>query len=252
MNQKVILNTWDEDQHYGEVLYKRAIGEFPEMESSKAAARRLKPLIQTGDHLLDVGCGAGHYYTSFKREIGDAFNYTGMDQTKNYIELGKKAFANEQNVQFAEASIFDLPVADQSFDIVVCNNLFLHLPSIAKPLSELIRAAKRHVIVRTLIGDRSFYIKESGILGDEFNDQGEPKEYHNHNIYSRAYIDYLISGESRVASHNYEPDEDYDPKAIDKASEEHDGSADATRMLKGWQINGYILQPWAFLKIDLK
>src|SRR5689334_220306 len=68
---------WSKDDHYGEVLYKRAIGEFPEMESSKALAKTVKGIFHPGESLLDVGCGAGHYLRSLRREIGPDILYTG-------------------------------------------------------------------------------------------------------------------------------------------------------------------------------
>ncbi len=51
---------------YGDLFFDRATGKLPEMESSKAAAARITALAKSGDSLLDVGCGAGHYYRSIR------------------------------------------------------------------------------------------------------------------------------------------------------------------------------------------
>ena len=187
MNDK--WKVWDGDEGYGEVLYKRATGELPEMESSKKIARVLKRHISDGTSVLDVGCGAGHYLRSLRRECGDSFSYLGVDATKNYIEQAKKAFQSDNRSDFSLADIYDIQLEDSSFDIVMCNNVFLHLPSIIKPISELIRVARGYVVVRLLAGNRSFQIKDIAPQNDccDFNENGEPVEWHFYNIYSNNY-----------------------------------------------------------------
>ncbi len=243
--------TWDEDLAYGQVLYKRAVGELPEMESGKAAARVLKDLVRDGDHVLDVGCGAGHYLRSLRNTLSCEFFYTGADATANYVELAQKAFAGEKGVQFRRADAFHLPFEESSFDIAMANNLFLHLPSIQKPLAELIRVAKKYVVVRTLIGSRSFRILDVEGSGDEFDETGEPKRFHYYNIYSRAYLEHLLSKNKGVKNFQFVEDWAYDPEKIQLASSEQKDAYDVTKMLGKWQVNGYILQPWTFVKIEM-
>jgi ubiquinone/menaquinone biosynthesis C-methylase UbiE len=144
---------WNQEDEYGQVFYKRATGEFPEMESSKAVANLLKDIIQDSDRILDVGCGSGHYLKSLISTINCNFLYTGIDATFRYIELAKKAFSNQNNTEFMVGDIFDIPVEDNRFDVVMCNNVLLHLPSVQKPINELIRVSKRFVVIRTLIGN---------------------------------------------------------------------------------------------------
>jgi hypothetical protein len=45
------------DKRYADILYRRARCELPEMESSKAVARRIKAIWTSRDTILDVGCG---------------------------------------------------------------------------------------------------------------------------------------------------------------------------------------------------
>ena len=92
---EVWRDSWNTSTEYGEVFYKRAVGDLPEMESSKAMASLLKEKISTGDHILDVGCGGGHYLRSLKNTVKVPFSYTGVDITASYIELAKRAWSNE-------------------------------------------------------------------------------------------------------------------------------------------------------------
>ena len=81
---------WDNDKQYGDLFYKRAIGELPEMESSKALAKLASTFICENDKILDVGCGAGHYLRSLDKHIDVNFSYVGIDQTEYYIEKAKR------------------------------------------------------------------------------------------------------------------------------------------------------------------
>ena len=237
---------WGNDP-YGDVLVARASGELPEMESSKALARRLGPWLREGDHLLDAGCGAGHYLRSLRTSVSVDFTYTGMDVTLSYLAGGKSVFAGDPSVSFCNGDLFGLPFEDGSFDVVMCNNVFLHLPSIEQPLKELCRVAKRSVTIRTLIGDRSMIVRDVRESGDEFLPSGEPRSFNFHNIYSRAYIEHLTRQIPRVRQMEVESDEDFDPAAIEASPE----TRNMTRVIGGMQVSGYILQPWAYLEIEL-
>ena len=179
-------------EQYGDRLFSRAIGEAPEMESSKAVAARLRGVARPADQILDVGCGAGHYLRSLTRILPFTFQYTGVDATPRYVELARQAFASSPNAVFKTGDIYALPFADASYDLVMSNNLLLHLPSIQKPLQELCRVARRHVLVRTLVGERSFRIQEVRGSGDEFDENGEPHDFAYFNIYSKGYIEFLL------------------------------------------------------------
>ena len=244
---------WDRDDGYGEVLYKRAVGELPEMESSKKIARVLKKYITKNESVLDVGCGAGHYLKSLRREIGNSFSYLGIDATPDYINQAKKAFASDDKSGFMRADIYDIKLPDSSYDIVMCNNVLLHLPSINKPLSELIRVAKSHVIVRLLAGNRSFQIKDISPQpnGIDFNEQGDPISYHYYNIYNDNYIESLLSANKKVTNWTITPDFDYDKASIVNSIKDHGDAHDATTILGDYQLNGYVLQPWSIIEIDV-
>ena len=154
------LDEYSANDAYAAVHFKRAVGELPEMESAKAMARLVTDRIEPEQSLLDVGCGAGHYLRSYKKTIAEPFRYVGVDYYSIFLDNARKAWADEPIAEFRQGSIFDLPVKDREFDIVTSSNLLMHLPSIVKPLGELIRAARKWVLVRTMIGERSFLFRK--------------------------------------------------------------------------------------------
>lgn len=239
------------DEEYGQVFYRRATGDLPEMESSKAVARVLTDHLRDGDRLLDVGCGAGHYLRSIRRVARGHVGYTGLDGAALYAALGARAFAEEPDASFLAGDAFSLPFADRVFDVAMSNNVFLHLPSIARPLRELARVAKRLVVVRTLVGHRSFRIQEVRGTGDEFDDDATPKAFNWYNIYSEAYVHELAARIDRVRAVRITPDRDFDPDRIRDSATALPTSSNVTTMVDDWQVNGYVLQPWAFVELDL-
>ena len=254
---------WNEMASYGEVLYKRASGEAPEMESSKAAARRLSGILQPGARLLDVGCGAGHYLRSLRNAYPFPFSYTGVDATKNYLDLAKRAFSADPDAAFVHGEIENLPVEDQSFDVVICMNVLLHLPRIVPAIRELWRVTKGTLLIRTLVGQTGFRIQqvrewetaeqrqESGSDDPLFDEDGEPRRFHYFNIYSEAYIQWIASTLSGVSGFQLTPDADFNPDALSATHwPDADKPRDLTRVLGGQQVNGSILEPWTFIRFD--
>lgn len=244
---------WERDEkEYGEVMYRRAIGELPEMESSKAAAKILREHVRPGDAVLDVGAGPGHYLRSYRAAINVPFEYTGLDATPSYVALARKAFSNDPHAQFREGDIFNLSYPDQSFDIVTCNNVLLHLPNIIKPMAELLRVARRAVLIRSLVGTRSFAVREVYPAEPaEFDDAGEPRKFFFYNIYSETYVRYLAGKNPRAKEVAVALDADFDPAAIEAGADVQKEKLGVTRMVGGLQTNGYLILPWSFVRINL-
>ena len=67
------LNEYKNNKNNANVYYKRAIGKFPEMETSKAMAKIIKKILINEDKILDVGCGSGHFLRSLRRIIKKKF-----------------------------------------------------------------------------------------------------------------------------------------------------------------------------------
>ncbi len=249
---------WDKEKEYGDLFYKRAVGELPEMESSKALAKVVKELVEDDDLIIDVGCGSGHYLRSLDNKIEKNFRYNGIDQTAYYIERAGEAFSNDSNVnakrletKFSVGDIFNLPVQDNTAEIVMCNNVLLHLPSIEKPISELIRISKKYVVIRMLLGVSSFRIKQIE-SPEEYDEAGEPLNFHYYNIYSENYLREMLSKHPGLEISIME-DKDYDPAVFgDTSNYLAERPTDLTTTVNNIQLNEYVLQPWKFVILKLK
>ncbi|OGH69521.1 MAG: hypothetical protein A3C90_00175 [Candidatus Magasanikbacteria bacterium RIFCSPHIGHO2_02_FULL_51_14] len=257
--RKENLSIWRKDTLYADIFKKRALGDLPEMESSKAAAKKLGAVFTDGCSILDVGCGVGHYLVSYRKALKEKkYTYTGVDVTPEYIDIGKEIFGGELNIHFLVGSIYELPFADKSFDIVVCNNVLLHLPEVRTAIRELLRVAKKTLIIRALVGDKSYRIKdiytkqdmdffESDV--DTFDEDGEPKDFSFYNIYSKRYVNAIIKDALPGAKVTIEEDLDFDLGEMSRNKKDFNNRTNATTVVGGMQVNGNIILPWSFVTV---
>ena len=252
---------WERRRDYAEVMYRRATGALPEMECSKAVASLLASELCPGDSVLDVGCGAGHYLRSLRQRVDTSFSYTGVDLTSLFIDAAHRAWPNSSEVTFRVGDIFNLAFADRQFDVVMCNNVLYNLPSIVKPLHELTRVARRVVLLRTLISDRSFRIQEvystpTHPFADvpverEFSDDGQPVSFGYLNIYSRGYVADVVRRAAPTAAVEFIEDKFFDGDAINQSAAS-EGLSNPTRVVDGRQVFGnHIIYPWWFVVVRL-
>ena len=242
---------------YGDLFFKRAIEELPEMESSKAAAKIVSNYISENDKILDVGCGSGHYLVSISKVVNEIFSYEGIDKREYNILKANEAIGTIQNkypqchsAKFSTGDIFNLPFDDNYASIVMCNNVLLHLPSIEKPINELLRVSKKYVFIRMLLGKKSFRIKQIE-EPEKYDENGEPLNFHFYNIYSEDYIKSIVENNANVNDYKILEDNDFDPSVFGTKSN-YVGTKpdDLTSSIDDMQVNVYIIQPWQFVIIE--
>lgn len=247
-------NYWHKFPKYGNMLYKRATGELDEMECSKALSQIIKGIYKKGMDVLDVCCGAGHYYRSFKERIDPEISFTGVDITPYYIELANKAYGNEAN--FSVGDIYDLDFNDEQFDIVTCNNTIFALPPPPTPaLAELIRVSSEFVIIRTLIGQSNYIIKKiwtaeeiDSITSSEkdlITADGELPEFDYTNMYTKNYYRQIIEEISPDLSVTFVKDDNF--SSFDNTENIEEG---ATKVINGKQVSGNLIYDYNFIIIE--
>ncbi|KAL7424635.1 hypothetical protein Q5752_000319 [Cryptotrichosporon argae] len=95
--------------------------------TAETCAAFLLPLLKPGMALLDVGCGPG----SITQGLADAVSpgrAVGLDQSAAAISAACAAFG-PLNLEFVEGSLFALPFDDDTFDVVYCHQVMVHLPA---------------------------------------------------------------------------------------------------------------------------
>jgi SAM-dependent methyltransferase len=100
--------------------------------------------IKKGDHLLDLGSGAGNDCFVARAIVGDSGKVTGLDFTEAMV---CRAVENAQklghtNVSFVKGDIEEMPFPDDTFDVIVSNCVLNLVPDKNKAFAEISRVLK--------------------------------------------------------------------------------------------------------------
>jgi ubiquinone/menaquinone biosynthesis C-methylase UbiE len=79
--------------------------------------------LHRGETVLDLGSGAGADVLISARRVGPTGKAIGLDMTDEMLELARQnaADAGVDNVEFVKSYLEDLPLPDQSVDVVISN-----------------------------------------------------------------------------------------------------------------------------------
>jgi len=94
-----------------------------------AAYRQMVTLagVRPGDAVLDVGCSSGYLARKLAAAAGPAGHVTGVDPSEPAIAYARRRALPAMTFTVAVAQ--DLPLPDESFDVVTCALALHHVPA---------------------------------------------------------------------------------------------------------------------------
>lgn len=97
------------------------------------------PESLSGEWVLDVGCGAGRFL-----EVASKFdcNVVGVDLS-NAVDAARKSLGDRPNVDFVQASIYELPFRRGAFDSAYCLGVIQHTPDPQAAVAAIPAVVKR-------------------------------------------------------------------------------------------------------------
>ena len=101
--------------------------------------------IKEGDTVLDLGSGAGFDSFLALRKVGDSGRVIGVDMTDEMLEKARNLAEKYgyKNVEFRKGDIEELPVEDESVDIIISNCVINLAPDKSKVFNEAYRVLKK-------------------------------------------------------------------------------------------------------------
>lgn len=101
--------------------------------------------IREGDTVLDLGSGAGNDCFIARAEVGESGKVIGIDFSPQMVEKARRNATKRgySNVEFIEGDIEDMPLPDNSIDVVVSNCVLNLLPEKNKIFKEIYRVLKK-------------------------------------------------------------------------------------------------------------
>lgn len=122
-------------------------------QSADFQRRRVECTVELCRHLrealrvLDLGCGRGHITAELQKLFPGA-EIAGLDYSVSAIAYAVEHFPG---IEFAAGNAYRCPYPPECFDLVVCNNLWEHVPDPLQLLREISRVLKPggHVVMST-------------------------------------------------------------------------------------------------------
>jgi SAM-dependent methyltransferase len=104
--------------------------------------------LREGETVVDLGCGGGLDIFLAAKKVGSTGKAIGIDMTPEMVDLARRNAAKSgmQNVEFHQATIDDLPLADSSVDCVISNcviNLAADKPAVFREIARILKPGGR-------------------------------------------------------------------------------------------------------------
>lgn len=103
----------------------------------------LLPYVRPGMDVLDVGCGIGSIALDLAPMLAPG-RIVGIDADAGQIEVARGAAAERgiDNAEFVTSSVYELPVAGETFDVVYANAVLMYVRDQVEALREMQRVLR--------------------------------------------------------------------------------------------------------------
>lgn len=117
--------------------------EFMSRRTLASHAAFFLPYVQSGDRLMDCGCGPGTMTVELASRVAPGM-VTGVDIAASQVDHARQHAAEKGvgNVTFYRASCYALPFEDDTFDSILCHALMEHLSDPRCAVEEFRRVLK--------------------------------------------------------------------------------------------------------------
>jgi len=97
--------------------------------------------IKPGDAVLDVGGGTGILLPLLYEAAGNKSKIISLDIAEEMLKQAKNN-SHPSNIHYVHADVTAIPLASETFDLVICYSCFPHFPDKAKALAEMARVLR--------------------------------------------------------------------------------------------------------------
>lgn len=125
----------------------------------------LRPHLQKGTLLLEVGCCVGTAYQAFE---GTGISYIGLDNEPKYLAVAKQWYGSDPRATFVEHDFTKRPLPAAP-DIVICSATLEHCLGFQPGLKYLAEGAGHILVLRTFLGHQEQIAYRITATGERFH-----------------------------------------------------------------------------------
>jgi ubiquinone/menaquinone biosynthesis C-methylase UbiE len=120
--------------------------------------------IPSEARILDAGCGTGEI-SSRLAELFPRSHVLGVDIIDQHLDLARSRYSDlASRLKFEHQSVFELSVANQSFDLTVCRHVLHSIPYADRVIAELTRVTRRGGYLHLIPEDYGMLHFQRGVL----------------------------------------------------------------------------------------
>jgi ubiquinone/menaquinone biosynthesis C-methylase UbiE len=99
--------------------------------------------LESGQHVLDVGCGLGDDVVALAGQVGADGKVVGIDHSDTMIQQARdRHAAKELSIEFKLNDATQMTFADNIFDAARTDRVLQHIPNVQVALKEIVRVLK--------------------------------------------------------------------------------------------------------------
>ena len=100
--------------------------------------------VRPGEQVLDVACGTGSVARRAAGRVGPSGTVTGLDLNEGMLAVARRAAgAAHPAIEWRQGDAAELPFADGSFDVILCQQAVQFFPDRTRALREMRRVLRR-------------------------------------------------------------------------------------------------------------
>ena len=152
-------------------------------QESRVKLQWAKTLLNPGQKILDIGCGAGLIANPLSR---DGHEVTGLDQSEQSLNVARR-YDQTKQVNYIRGDAYELPFQPHSFEVVIAFDFLEHVSKPLAVIQEVSRVLKPGGLFLFHTFNRNPVSWVFALKGIEWFVKNTPKNLHSYHLFIKPH-----------------------------------------------------------------